>query len=584
MSTPRLSRPVRWLAATVLAATIVPASAAALPAGATPTDDAAAPDRATSRVAPRVVDASAFDVSQPLSELARTYQAPARAPWIVPEQGPFAPDNGFSGDGAVQEAGASDDSVSLPLANFEGVRSRDNFEIYGFEVNPPDPVGDVGPDHYVEMVNLVFGVYTKSGTPIIAPTAIGALWAGFAVQDCTDASGDPIVVYDQLADRWILTQFTTRGFDDPTLPFYNCVAVSTSGDPAGSYYRYAFTTGSNFPDYPKYGVWTNAYVVTTREFGPTDEYGIGVYALQKNRMLQGKPAKAVGFYLDGNDPKTLRRVGDGLLPADLDGTRTPERGTSVPLMGTQDDDYIYGAKSDAANLWDLDIQWQPTTKASVKFTSKLDVASFDSNFPCGPDPRDCLPQPGINDKARYLDILSYRQRPTWRLAYRDFGKYESLVTNQSVEARRGVAGVRWYEIRRKDGEYSVHQQGTYAPNDGIHRWMGSITQDRRGNMALAYSVVNGQNVFPGIRYTGRRATDPLGKMTLSESIIVSGTGVQRTENSRWGDYSSMNIDPNDCTFWYVNEYYTEEGEEESNVGVGWQTRIASFDLPGSGCQ
>lgn len=583
MSIRPLSRPARWLAAAVMAATIAPTAAAALPAGAAPIDDAEAPAvSADTWRTPRIVDAAAFDVSAPLRELAETYRAPARSPWTVPERGPFAPDTGFSGDGALQEDGASAAEVPAPLANFEGLSSRDNFDVYGFEVLPPDPVGDIGPDHYVEMVNLLFGVYSRNGTPLIAPTAIGALWAGFAVQDCTDASGDPIVVYDQLADRWILTQFTTDG--SATEPYYNCVAVSTNGDPTGSYYRYAFSSGFNFPDYPKYGVWTNAYVITTREFGPTDEYGIGVYALQKNRMLDGRPAKAVSFFLDGDDPQTLRRVGDGLLPADIDGTRTPERGTPVPLMGTQDDDWTYGAESDAANLWDLAVTWQPKVEASVTYTSKLEVASFDSNFPCGaPGSRDCLPQPGIDDPAKYLDILSYRQRPTWRLAYRKFGNYESLVTNQSVEARRGMAGVRWYEIRRKNGNYSVHQQGTYAPNDGVHRWMGSITQDRKGNMALAYSVVNGKKVYPGIRYTGRLASDPLGKMTLPESVIVDGTGVQRSEGSRWGDYSSMNIDPDDCRFWYVNEYYTKQGEDGSSTGVGWQTRIASFQLPGSGC-
>ena len=182
-----------------------------------------------------------------------------------------------------------------------------------------------------------------------------------------------------------------------------------------------------------------------------------------------------------------------------------------------------------------------------------------------------------------LDILSYRQRPTWRLAYRNFGTYEALVTTQSVEAAPAVAGLRWYEIRRtanpKPSAYSVYQQGTYAPNDGVHRWMGSVAQDWQGNMALGYSVVNGVDVYPGIRYTGRLAGDPLGTMNLGEGTIIDGTGVQRTTNSRWGDYTSMNVDPvDDCTFWYVNEYYTAAGEASSLAG--WQTRIGSFKLPG----
>ena len=184
-----------------------------------------------------------------------------------------------------------------------------------------------------------------------------------------------------------------------------------------------------------------------------------------------------------------------------------------------------------------------------------------------------------SNPAQYLDILSYRQRPTWRLAYRNFKDYEALVTNQSVEAAPGVAGARWYEIRRTGASYSLYQQGTYAPNDGVHRWMGSAAMDWQGNMALGYSVVNGVDVFPGIRYTGRLSGDPLGQLNLGEGVIINGSGVQRTTNSRWGDYTSMNVDPtDDCTFWYVNEYYTLAGQLSSTAG--WQTRIGSFKLPG----
>ena len=443
-------------------------------------------------------------------------------------------------------------AIAPPVTSFEGLSNQDNEDVVGFQVNPPDPVGDVGLNHYVEMVNLVFGVFDKSGNQLIPPTAIGALWQGFAVNDCTDASGDPIVVYDQLANRWILTQFSTRG---PV--FYNCVAISTSGDPTGSYYRYAFSTGVNFPDYPKYGVWTDTYTITTREFGPTVEYGIGVYGLEKAKMLRGRPARVVSFFLDGNDPDVLPLVGDGLLPADLDGTTLPDSDAPIPVVGTQDDDYVYGAEFDALNIWDFSVDWLTPPVASLELADQLPVTEFDSNYPCFPDSRDCLPQPKVKDRKKFLDILSYRQRPTWRLAYRNFGGYESLVTNQSVEAAPGTAGIRWYEIRRTDGAYLVHQQGTYAPADGVHRWMGSIAQDKFGNMALGYSVVNGTNVFPGIRYTGRLVSDPLGEMGLGEGTIIDGSGVQRSKNSRWGDYTSMNVDPvDDCTFWYVNEYYT----------------------------
>jgi hypothetical protein len=525
---------------------------------------------------------AAFDVSPALRDMKPRPPGPPQPEEIKdvrPDRGRVVEDSGFSGDGAV--SGGANAIISAPSANFEGLSNQDNFNVFGFRVNPPDPNGDVGPNHYVEMVNLVFAVYSKTGALLLGPVDNGILWSGFAIDDCTDPSGDPIVLYDQFADRWILSQFTTRGLDDPSLPFYNCVAISKTGDPTGVYYRYAFTTGFNFPDYPKYGVWTDSYVITTREFGSAGEYGIGVYGLEKNKMLQGDPnARAVSFFLDGNAPGMLPLVGDGLLPADVDGKQKPQGGVPIPIIGTQDDDAFYGAKFDALNIWELNVKWRSTPTASIALKTQLSVAEFDSIFPCAPSSsRDCLPQPGIVNPNQYLDILSYRQRPTWRLAYRNFGTYETLVTNQSVEARPATAGVRWYEIRRTGGAYSLYQQGTYAPNDGVHRWMGSVAQDKKGNTAVGYSVVNGTNVFPGIRYTGRLAGDPLGQMTLGEGVIINGSGVQTTFNSRWGDYTSMNIDPvDDCTFWYVNEYYTAAGQASS--AAGWQTRIASFKLPG----
>jgi len=498
---------------------------------------------------------------------------------------------GYSADEARQLLSPAP-TIPTPLLTFEGLSNQDNFNLYGGRVNPPDPDGEVGPNHYLELINLVFAVYDKQGNRLTGPTKIGDLWAGFAIPDCTDPSGDPVVLYDQLEDRWILSQFTTSGLSDPNKPFWNCVAVSTTGDPTGTYFRYAFETKNFqfFPDYPKYGLWRNSYILTTREFGPTVEYGIGVYALERDKMLLGDPnARAVSFFLD-SAVVPISQIGDGLLPPDIEGKTKPANGAPAPLVGTQDDGASYGATFDALNIWELNVKWLANPVASLTLKTQLPVASFDSIFPCGPagppgsglTGRDCLPQPGIAPTANNrLDILSYRQRPTFRLAYRNFGTYESLVTNQSVEALPGVAGARWYEIRRTGGTYSVFQQGTFAPNDGVHRWMGSVAMDKKGDIALGYSVVNGTDVFPGIRYTGRLSGDTLGQMTLGEGTIINGSGIQRTSNSRWGDYTDMTVDPtDDCTFWYVNEYYTAAGQASSTAG--WQTRIASFKLPG--CQ
>jgi len=544
---------------------------------------------------PKFTQAAAFDVSPPLVALAPLRMAP-----VVPseesidlrsERGPVVKDRGYSGDRALQTNGLRPQSakatIPAPLLTFEGLSNQDNFNVFGFRVNPPDPIGAVGPHHYVEMINLAFAVYDKLGNRLLGPVDTGTLWQGFAIPDCTDPSGDPVVLYDKFEDRWLLSQFTTRGLSDPTLPFYNCVAISVTGDPTGAYYRYAFTSGFFFPDYPKYGVWTDSYLLTSRDFGPTVEYGISVYALEKEKMIEGDPnARSVHFFID-SAVVPIYLIGDGLLPADIDGERAPKRNAPAPIVGTMDDDGAYGAPFDALNVFELSVRWKKTPVASLTMAAQLPVAAFDSAFPCGvvagsqpPSARDCLPEPGITDGSRFLDILSYRQRPTWRLAYRNFGKYEALVTNQSVEALPGVAGVRWYEMRRTNGQYSVFQQGTFAPGDGVHRWMGSVAMDRRGNMALGYSVVNGVDVKPGIRYTGRLRGDALGQMTLGEATIVDGTGVQVTTNSRWGDYTSMNVDPkDDCTFWYVNEYYQVDGIIGVNTAP-WQTRIGSFRMPG----
>ena len=533
---------------------------------------------------PTVTQAVAFDVSLPVHSLPRRplkAGAPLTEPIelreVRPERGPLVPDRGYSADGALQVSEAmrpAAPAIPAPSVNFEGLSNADNLAIYGFRVAPPDPDGDVGPNHYVELINLVFSVYDKQGNPLTAPTALGDLWAGFAIDDCTDPSGDPIVLYDQLEDRWVLTQFTTRG------PYYNCVAVSVTGDPTGAYYRYAFLTTTNgepfFPDYPKYGNWKKSYVLTSRDFGDLGSYGISVYALEKNKMIAGNPnARMVHFFLD-SAVVPINLIGDGLLPADIDGTKQPKEDAPIPVIGTQDDDGPYGATFDALNVWELKIKWKSTPEASLVLATQLPVAAFDSAFPCAPTSRDCIPQPGVADPARWLDILSYRQRPTFRLAYRNFSNYEAMVTNQSVEALPGIAGVRWYEIRRSPGgQYSVFQQGTYAPNDGVHRWMGSIAMDRNGNMALGYSVSNATDVFPGIRYTGRLKNDAAGQMTQGEGVLIDGTGSQLTTSSRWGDYTSMNIDPtDDCTFWYVNEYY------QITELAAFQTRIGSFKLPG----
>jgi hypothetical protein len=522
--------------------------------------------------APVVGTAVAFDTTPPLITM-KPVKPKGGEPKNIGESGVGpAEQPPHKKDGALQEA-ASVAAMPAPLLTFEGPSNEDNFRIFGFRVNPPDPNGDVGPNHYVAMTNLTFAVYSKTGSVLFGPADTGTLWQGFAIDDCTDPSGDPIVLYDEVSDRWILTQFTTRGLVDKNQPFFNCVAVSQTSDPTGAYFRYAFTTGQNFPDYPKYGVMPNGLFITTREFKGGNEL-IGVYAINHRQLVAGDPnTQFVRFQL--NKPEYL--VGDGLLPADLDGSRKPPAGSPEYLVGSMDNDAGDHAPFDALNVFHLNVDWSNPAAATFNFVKHVPIAEYDTVFPCGPDSRDCLPQPGITNPAQFLDILSYRQRPTWRLQYRNFGKHESLVTNQSVEARPGIAGVRWWELRNPRDPV-LHQEGTWAPDDGIHRWMGSVALDKQGNLAAGYSVVNATNVFPGIRYAGRLAGDPLGQLSQGEAVLQNGAGVQTTTNSRWGDYTSMNVDPKDgCTFWYINEYYARSGTPVD--GRPWQTRIGAFRFP-----
>lgn len=475
--------------------------------------------------------------------------------------------SGLEGTNGPQEADAAVQSelptvplIPSPLISFNGPSN-----ISG--VTPPDPVGDVGLAHYVAMSNLSFAVYTKTtGALAYGPAANNTLWAGFGGPCQTENAGDPIVLYDQLADRWMLTQFTGAG---PT--YFNCVALSTTSDPLGSYYRWAFTTGSNFPDYPKYGVWPDAYYIATREFaGGVTFAGVGAYALNRAEMLAGNPAPQVVSFLapPGGTPYN---VGDGLLPADIDGTALPPAGSPNYFMGSMDNGGPYSAPQDALTLWKFHVDWVTPANSTFSLADTIAVAAFDSMFPCTPSSRECIPQPTTSNK---IDILSYRQRTLWRLAYRNFGTHESLVTNQSVEAAPNMAGIRWYEIRSPNSSPIIYQQSTYAPgiSDGIHRWMGSIAMDSAGNMALGYSASAVTTTFPSVWYTGRLVTDPLNSLPQGEGSFVNGTGAQ-TGSQRWGDYTSMNVDPtDDCTFWYVNEYLLANG-------INWNLRIGSFKFP-----
>ncbi len=493
-----------------------------------------------------------FDISPPLRDIPPVLDPMTRRsddPELPPaELGPQ------DVDPIVQGWTGGPEMIPAPLISFDGQPNQGGY-------TPPDPVGDVGPNHYVAMANVRFQVFNKDGSNAYGPANNNTLWSGFGGPCQNENQGDPIVLYDQLADRWMLTQFTANG---PT--YYNCVAVSTTSDPTGSYYRWAISTGTNFPDYPKYGIWSDAYYIATREFAGGASYtGVGVYALSRADMVSGNPTPTVISFFVPRSPQYV--VGDGLLPADIDGFALPPAGSPEYFLGSQDQGANYGAPQDALNLWKFDADFTTPANSTFTLTNTLPITLYDTMFPCGSG-RDCIPQPGTGQK---IDILSYRQRPLHRLAYRNFGDHEAMVTNQSVEASANMAGIRWWEIRDPNGTPVIFQEGTYAPgvSDGVHRWMGSIAMDSAGNMALGYSASAASGTYPSSWYTGRLAGDPLGTMPQGEGSMFNGTGSQVGSN-RWGDYTSMNVDPvDDCTFWYVNQYFASNG-------VNWRLRIGAF--------
>jgi len=436
--------------------------------------------------------------------------------------------------------------TSGPIQNFDGITNLAS-------VYPPDTQGDVGPDKYVQVVNLSYAVYSKTGALLLGPSNLSTIWNGIPAPWNGTNNGDPIVLWDQAAQRWIISQFSL-----PTGNYAELVAISQTSDPTGAWYRYVFQFGNQMPDYPKIGVWPDGYYLSFNQFQNASTYsGVGVAALQRSKMLTGDPTAGMQYINLGAsaDPWAM-------LPSDWDGTNTPL--TGEPNYFSYFDDWS-STTARYLKIWSFHVDW--TTPASTTFTqtSQLTTQMFDSQL-CTATRGQCIPQPGTTVKLEDLaDRLMYR------LQYRNFGSYQTMVTNHTVDVDgTGHGGIRWYELRNTGSGWGIYQQGTYAP-DASHRWVGSVAMNGQGDIALGYSVSDGTSTYPSIRYTGRRATDPLGQMTVTEQTIITGTGSQTGSAARWGDYSMMSVDPtDDITFWFTTEYVQTTGS------VNWKTRIASF--------
>lgn len=438
-----------------------------------------------------------------------------------------------------------------PTLNFDGIGYTGSV--------PPDTIGDVGPNHYVQAVNASFAIYDKSGAQLKAPTNINQLWASANAGNRCKArnDGDPVVLYDPLADRWLISQFVAFS------PYAVCVAVSQTPDPAGAYYLYEFAVDV-FPDYLKFGVWPDAYYMSSNDEAPVGggTGKDGIYAFDRAKMLTGQAATYQKFQVQRNF----------MLPSDVDGSTPPPAGAPNYFYTIMDDTFwpsqgIPGV--DRLEVWEFHADW--TTPANSTFAKTQDLPTPFNYLLCGFFVFNCVPQPAPGQK---VDAIA--EYPMWRFAYRNFGTHQALVGNFTVKVTDpDHAGIRWFELRKTgSGGWSIYQQGTFSP-DNNYRWMGSAAMDRSGNIAVGYSV-SSSALNPTIRYATRLYTDTLGTLQ-DEATLQPGGGVQTSGSNRWGDYSAMSVDPgDDCTFWYTSEYYA------STSSRTWSTRIGTFKLPSCG--
>jgi hypothetical protein len=477
-----------------------------------------------------------------------------------------APGGSQQPDAAVQTAVAAA-AAPAPATSFDGL----DYANWGAGW-PPDTNGDVGPNHFVQTVNTAIGIYDKaSGAQLAAFTFDGLFSAAATGTPCDDSNqGDPVVLYDPIGDRWIVSDFAWTDFAAGAM--YECMAVSATGDPVGGgwhFYAWKLNNGGVLPDYPKLAVWPDGVYMSTNNFATTGSQSFQnaqVYAFDRVAMEAGQPAQAVSFAV----PRTVGGVTVfSLLPSNARSV------TGLPPSGSPN--YfasIYGSYN--IRVWKFHVDWANTAGSTFTGPTNATIGTFSVG------PGNVPEQTGNN-----LDTLSYRLM--MQNQYTNLGGAESLWLTHTVGSGStpNVARVRWYELRVTGGAVagSPRQQSTFAP-DSKHRFMPSLAVDKSGDMAIGYSVSDA-TMSPAVRYAGRLAGDPLSTLGQSETTLVQGTGYQcctfsdGTLNTRWGDYSAMTIDPVDgCTFWYTNEY-TNAQPTTLKESV-WRTRIGSFRFDACG--
>jgi hypothetical protein len=493
-----------------------------------------------------------FHPGDPIREIPiRTYVDPT-APPLGPEPEGVDPLVGKQ-RGVAPRSARMVNGFTTPVHNFAG---------QGYtSVNPPDTVGDIGPAYYIQSINSGGGANVRIFDKALPPNQITTFrMDNLGTGACASGFGDPIVLYDRQAARWLMAEFAGSGN-------HLCVYISITGDPvAGGWYAYDFSTAS-FPDYPKYGVWATdansgdgSYIVTANDGGP------GAYALNRGEMLVGGTTQ----FLRIGMPRLTGFGIQGPAPADPDGPLGPPDGAPAIIMRHRDTELHNGpsAAGDVLEMWEFQVDWQNTGNTTLQLVDNIDVADFDSRT-CGTVFGGCFEQPGTG-----TTLFPIREVIMNRLQYYKHSTFETLVGNFVVDVGGDQGGVRWFELRRDTpaDPWTTYQEGTYSI-DSDNRWMAGTAMDQSQNIALAYSV-SSSTTHPSLRYTGRTVDDAPGVMTQGENSISEGSGSNSSE--RWGDYAAMGLDPaDDCTFWFTSL---------NNFSSNWRTQIASFRFDLCGCQ
>ena len=494
-------------------------------------------------VGPIVQSPVYFDISPPLSTMVKSIPTKSETSWkdgVVKNKFNIRRRPAVNAPFDYMDPGIQSDNgtatTDTTIANFDGNTNTEGYV-------PPDTHGDVGPNHYFQTVNCHYSIYSKTGTLLIGPLANSSIFNGMS-NNSND--GDAIVLYDEQADRWIFSQFSLPNY--PNGPFYQMIAVSQTPDPLGSWYRYQYSF-TDMPDYPKFGVWGDGYYMSMNRFtsGAGNWAGVGAVAYNRAQMLAGNAtAQMVMFTKPASDEAF------GMLPSDCDGP--------FPT-GNPPNYFLYnydGTSNDHLGVYEFHVDWATTSNSTFTGFLSLPVTAYTANIT------------GVTQQGSSVKLDPLNDRMMYRLQYRNFGTYAVMVCNHTVDATSALTGIRWYELRKTTGAWSIYQQSTYAPADNNSRWMASIAMDSSGNIALGYSIA-GSAKYPSIRYCGRKKNDAMNTMTIAEKGIYNGGGAQTSSSQRWGDYSALSCDPSfKATFWFTTEYLA------TTSSTGWRTRIASF--------